>query len=313
MHLNIGKTIGIGAAAIVAAGLGFTSWAVGIERRRFTLRRVELAVLPEGSAPLRVLHVADAHLAPWQRKKIRFVQSLAALEPDLIVSTGDNTGHKDALTPLAEMLEPFRGVPAFSVFGSNDYYGPVLKSPFTYILPRKSKSPRPRDLDEAGLRRLLFSDLGWVDLTNTAVLIEVNGLRIRAIGVDDPHIRQDDYGRARVELSRRSHENDWDLTLALVHAPYQRLLDRYVSDVHADVIFAGHTHGGQVCLPGGRAIIANCDVPIEQAGGLSTWDAPGGEPTPLLVSRGLGTSIYAPVRTFCPPEATLVTLVARGS
>lgn len=309
--MNIVKTIGIGAAAVSAAGLGFVSWAIGIERRRFQLRQIELAVLPEGAAPLHVLHLADAHLAPGQRKKMRFVQSLAELKPHLIIATGDNLGHKDAIAPLREMLSVFRGVPALSVFGSNDYFGPVAKNPLTYLLPRKPHPPRPRDLDEAALRALLFDELGWIDLTNRAAVLEVAGLRIRAIGVDDPHINLDRYEPARTDLDRVSNGDSWDLTLGLVHAPYQRILNRYVGDVHADVIFAGHTHGGQVCLPGGRAIVSNCDLPPAQAGGLSWWDADGGSSTPLHVSRGLGTSIYAPVRTFCPPEATLLTLVAR--
>ncbi|MFD2675499.1 metallophosphoesterase [Gulosibacter bifidus] len=310
--MNIVKTIGIGAAAGFAAGLGFVSWAVGIERRRFVLREIEVAVLPAGARPLKVLHVADAHLAPGQGKKMRFVQSLAAHEPDLIIATGDNLGHKNALPPLAEMLEPFRGIPALSVFGSNDYFGPVFKNPFTYLLPRKPATPRPRDLDEAGLRRLLFDDLGWTDLTNSAAIIDVKGVRIRAIGVDDPHIKKDDYASARTELSALSAGAQWDLTLGLVHAPYQHVLDRYADDVRADMVFAGHTHGGQVCKPGGRAIVSNCDLPVEYAGGLSWWDADAGDSVPLHVSRGLGTSIYAPVRTFCPPEATLITLMPRA-
>jgi predicted MPP superfamily phosphohydrolase len=77
----------------------------------------------------------------------------------------------------------------------------------------------------------------------------------------------------------------------------------------SQVIFAGHTHGGQVCLPGGRALTTNSDLPTSQARGLSQW-AHAGRQSYLNVSAGLGTSIYAPIRLFCPPEAVLVTLVA---
>lgn len=267
-------------------------------------------MLPEGSAPLEVLHLADFHLAPGQRKKQRFVQSLADLHPDLIVATGDNLGHRDAIPHLAEMLEPFRGIPTLSVFGSNDYYGPVLKNPFTYLMPKKPQPKRVRDLDEDALRALLFEDLGWIDLSNRAAMVDAGGLRIRAIGVDDPHIKVDRLPRALDSLESLSKGATWDLTLGLVHAPYQRILTSFVADVDADAVFAGHTHGGQVCLPGGRAIVANCDIPLEKAGGLSTWEA-GGHAAPLHVSRGLGTSIYSPVRLFCPPEATLLRLVPR--
>ena len=304
------KVLGTGAAATMAGGLAAVSWATQFELRNFHLERYELPVLPAGLGPLKVLHLSDFHLAPWQDDKVAFVQSLAKLEPDFIVLTGDNYGHKDALPRLTEMLAPFRGVPGVSVFGSNDYYGPVLKNPAVYLLPRKPSKPRERDLDEVGLRRLLFDDLGFTDLTNRAALVAAGDVRIRAFGVDDPHIKKDELGLTRSRLSLVSEGSaGWDLTLGLVHAPYQRILNSYVGELGADVVLAGHTHGGQVCLPGKRAIVSNCDLPTSQAGGLSTWTA-GGRTAPLHVSRGLGTSIYAPIRTFCPPEATLLTLVA---
>lgn len=239
------------------------------------------------------------------------MQSLAELRPDLVIATGDNLGHKDALPHLAEMLEPFRGIPTLSVFGSNDYYGPLAKNPMTYLAPNRPHKKRERDLDEVALRALLMDDLGWVDLTNRAEIIEAGGLRIRAIGVDDPHIKVDRLPKALTSLEAASAGAEWDLTLGLVHSPYQRILNPFVGDLGVDAIFAGHTHGGQVCLPGGRTIVANCDVPLDQAGGLSDWQA-GGNTAPLHVSRGLGTSIYAPVRLFCPPEATLLRLVPRS-
>lgn len=309
--MRIARTLGAGAATLIAGGLGFVAWAAAIERRRFTLRRYELPILPAGAAPIKVLHLADFHYAPGQRKKQRFVRGLAELKPDLIVATGDNYGHRDGLPGIAEMLEPFRGIPGFSVFGSNDYYGPIFKNPFTYFTGKRLTVVRERDLDEAGLRRLLFDDLGWVDLTNSAAIVRVGDLRIRAVGVDDPHIDLDKPDAALADLERLARRGgEWDVTLGLVHAPYQRILNRYVADADVAAIFAGHTHGGQVCLPGGRTILANCDLPKEQAGGLSEWST-GGRSVPLHVSRGLGTSIYAPYRTFCPPEASLITLTAR--
>lgn len=304
---NALRIAGIGAAAVFGGGLAVVGWATGIERRRFVLRELDAQVLPPGSPPLRVLHLADFHLAPGQRKKQRFVQRLASLEPDLVVMTGDNFGHRDALPHLAEMLEPFRGIPGVSVFGSNDYFGPVWKSPLTYLMPPKEPPPRLPDLDTDGLRDLLFNELDWVDLTDTAAVIEAGGVRIRALGVDDPHIDLDHVRQALRDYDRLD-AHDGDLVLGLVHAPYQRVLDVFAKRVGVDAIFAGHTHGGQVCLPGGQAIVSNCDLPPEHAGGLSHW-----RDSVLHVSRGLGTSIYAPVRTFCPPEATLLTLTARNA
>jgi len=73
---------------------------------------------------------------------------------------------------------------------------------------------------------------------------------------------------------------------------------------------AGHTHGGQVCVPGYGALVTNCDLPTKQAKGLSRQAANGREFW-LNVVAGLGTSIYAPVRFFCRPEVRVLNLVAR--
>jgi predicted MPP superfamily phosphohydrolase len=94
----------------------------------------------------------------------------------------------------------------------------------------------------------------------------------------------------------------------VAHAPYQRVLNTFVT-YGARMIFAGHTHGGQVCVPGFGALVTNCDIPRAQVKGLSLWNhAP--RAAYVNVSAGLGTSIYAPVRFACRPEASLVTLTA---
>ena len=100
----------------------------------------------------------------------------------------------------------------------------------------------------------------------------------------------------------------------MTHAPYRRVLDAF-TDLDADIIFAGHTHGGQVRIPFSRsALVANCDIPRDQARGLSTWTHGATEDdartVPLNVSAGLGHSIYAPVRFACRPEASVLTLRA---
>ena len=97
------------------------------------------------------------------------------------------------------------------------------------------------------------------------------------------------------------------LQVGVAHAPYRRVLDRF-TELGADMIFAGHTHGGQVRIPfSPSALVANCDIPLDQARGLSTWRA-AGRSVPLNVSAGLGHSIYAPVRFGCRPEASVIVL-----
>lgn len=74
----------------------------------------------------------------------------------------------------------------------------------------------------------------------------------------------------------------------------------------ADLIIAGHTHGGQVCVPGYGALVTNCDLDPARAKGLSSHEG-----AALHVSAGLGTNPYAPVRLACPPEATMLHLLPR--
>lgn len=301
---------GRAAGAALALGTGALAYAAA-EARWFTLRRVTVPVLPRGADDLRILHLSDLHLVPGQADKVAWVRSLAALDPHLVVDTGDNMAHVDALPVLLHALEPLMSLPGAFVMGSNDYYAPTPKNPARY-LRRDARGTRRRDhvllpadqLAEA-LRRA-----GWKDLTNRRDVVEVAGRRVSLVGVDDPHLDRDRFPAATPVGS------DADLRLAVAHAPYRRVLDVMHAD-GADLVLAGHTHGGQLCVPGLGALVTNCDLDRRRAKGLHGWpgarpDRPGGAgSTWLHVSAGLGTSPYAPVRFACRPEATLVTLVAR--
>lgn len=293
------------------------AYATLVERTAFRVRHETVRVLPPGSAPIRVLHLSDQHLAPWQRGKVEWLRSLASLEPDLVVSTGDALGHRDAIPALARSLEPLRGIPGVFVHGSNDLYGPVMKNPTRYLLGPSSKrlAPREPDLDTAALEAV-YADLGWLDLDNHARALEIAGTRLELFGTHDAHHGWDRLGDMRDELAALRERADWSPTtrgpvaIGVTHAPYRRILDALVAG-GAEVLFAGHTHGGQVRIPGGHALVANCDIPLEQASGLSTWEHAGATAA-LEVSQGIGTSIYAPFRLGTPPEAVLVSLEARA-
>jgi uncharacterized protein len=279
-------------------------------------------VLPAGAAPVRVLHLSDLHMAPWQRSKQEWVASLAELEPDLIVDTGDNLGHERGIEGIRRAFEPFRGIPGVFVNGSNDYFGPALKNPFSYFSGPSGQVRRSKRLDIDELHGY-FHDLGWDDLDNTAASLDLRGTHFEFFGVDDPHKgydRLDLIAGAIDELRADDPLGDemWPdaasaahrrptVTVGVTHAPYQRVLNSFVNH-GAQLMFAGHTHGGQVCLPGFGALVTNCDIPRSQVKGLSTWQH-GLRSAFLNVSAGIGTSIYAPVRFACPPEATLLTLV----
>lgn len=302
------------AAALGWAAAGVLLWSTVIERRLFTVRRLEVPVLREGAAPVRVLQLSDLHLAPWQANKMNWVRSLAALKPDLVVLTGDLMGHTGARPSLLHTLAAFAGTPTVFVHGSNDYYGPKLKNPLKYLKEPSRLSTREQDIDNAKLTAGL-EELGFLNLNNSAASLQLRGSQLDFFGLDDPHIRFDDGAQMRSEIAAQGlgfdeRADNAPTRIGVVHAPYQSALGELL-DEGADLILAGHTHGGQVRVPGIGALTSNSDLPNDQARGLSVWyDAH--RAAYLNVSAGLGNSIYAPVRFACRPEASLITLTAPG-
>jgi predicted MPP superfamily phosphohydrolase len=291
----------VAAAGVLGAGAAGLGYAL-LEARAFTLRHFTLPVLPTGARPLRVLHVSDLHLVPRQRRKADWLRGLAALEPDLVVSTGDNLAATDAVPAVLDAYGTLLQRPGVFVLGSNDYWGPRPKNPARYLLP--AGGGRPIAGVRLPTRELVagFTGAGWLDLTNSRSALDVAGRRLAFVGVDDPHVRYDRYPPATVS-------GDADLVVGVTHAPYRRVLDAMTAD-GVDLVLAGHTHGGQLCLPVAGALVTNCDLPRRQARGVSSWCA-AGRTVPLHVSAGLGTNPYTPVRFACRPEASLLTLTPR--
>jgi predicted MPP superfamily phosphohydrolase len=279
------------------------------EARHFVLRSVEVPLLPPGHDPLKVLHLSDIHMTPGQRVKQDWLRGLAALEPDLVVNTGDNLAHRDAVPVVTDCLGELLDVPGVFVFGSNDYYEPTLRNPVRYLLPDTGK----RHVDKPQLPwpdlRDRYAAAGWLDLTNRLDTLKVGRTSFAFAGVDDPHLRMD-----RLDLVAGPADAGADVRLAVTHAPYLRVLDQFAADGY-DAVVAGHTHGGQVCLPVVGALTTNCDLENARAKGLHRHpaDSRDGDPgsTWLHVSAGLGTSPFARIRVACRPEATLLTFTAR--
>lgn len=341
---------GRGLAALSAAGLGALAWGGLVERGWYALRHVVVPALntagasadparvaggggapsPADAAPrgLRILHLSDLHLLPWQARRVAFVRSCREARPDLVVATGDLLGHPDAIGPLVAALgDVAEGLPAIAVLGSNDFFAPTPVNPLRYLAgPSGTPSGVPLDTDGlvAGLR-----DRGWTVLENERATLTTAAGPVDAVGLGDPHIHRDH--PERVDWSDAGSGGAGGATgagglggaggaggadgsgglgdagggaavlrLGVVHAPYRRALDA-LADRGRDLILAGHTHGGQVRVPGLGALVTNCDLPRGQARGLSrhrsAW---------LHVSAGLGHSMYAPVRFACRPEATIL-------
>jgi predicted MPP superfamily phosphohydrolase len=292
-----------GLLATAAVGASTLAYAAGYEVRAFRLRRLEVPLLHPGSAPIRVLHVSDLHVVPGQDAKRRWVQGLDELEPDLVVNTGDNCSHRDAVPHALEAYGPLLERPGVFVLGSNDYYAPRLRNPVRYLWTHEAERRPVEDLPWKELRDG-FTDAGWLDLDNARGELAVAGRRLVFTGVDDPHI-----GRDRYADVAGPPDPSAAIGIAVVHAPYERVLDAFTTDGWP-LILAGHTHGGQVCLPFYGALVTNCDLDTARAKGLSSH-AVDSRTAALHVSAGLGTSRFAPVRLACRPEATLLTLVAR--
>lgn len=292
--------------AAAAAGLAYSAV---YEVRAFTLRTVTVPVLAPGSDPLRVLHLSDTHMTPDQRRKQQWLQGLADLQPDLVVNTGDNLAHLDAVPSVLRAYGDLLDVPGVFVFGSNDYFSPKRKNPIKYLRGGTGVSSdgtlrHEHDLPFDELRAA-FTQRGWTDLTNRHDDVDVAGRRLAFVGVDDPHLEYD-------QLDDVPADESADLAIGVAHAPYLRVLDRWNS-LGYPLIMAGHTHGGQLRIPFYGALVTNCDLDRQRARGLHQHQVDGHEPSWLHVSAGLGTSPYTPVRFACRPEATLLTLTGIDS
>lgn len=253
-------------------------------------------IRPRLPRPVRILHVSDLHMLVSQTEKQEFVASLAELQPDLVINTGDNLGEAEAVPAVLQALDPLLNFPGLFCFGSNDYYAPRPVNPFIYLLGKKRK-PSKIDLPWQDMRAA-FIERGWEDTTHRRVEFQCNGINIAAAGVDDPHLNRAKYSEIAGQPNPDAH-----LAIGLTHSPEPEILHNFAADGY-DLTLAGHTHGGQICLPGQRAIVTNCGIDRRRASGLSDFDG-----MALHVSNGLGTSKYAPVRLFCAPSATLITVL----
>jgi predicted MPP superfamily phosphohydrolase len=292
--------------AVAAVGLASAATAAYgglVERNLFTLRRFAVPVLDPGSPALRVLHISDLHLTAAQHRKQEWVSDLARLQPDLVVNTGDTSSDPHGIPAIMKALGPLFDFPGTFVPGNNDYYVPKAKNPFRYFLPDKVG---PLD----GRTRMPWTELaaemsaaGWLDLTHVRTTIEIGGLPVALAGTDDPHL-----GKARYSKIAGAGDPSAVVRIGVIHSPEPALLSAFASDGY-DLVLAGHTHGGQIRVPFGPAIVTNCGIDVRRARWLHRWD----QRMWFNVCAGLGTNPYMPVRVACRPEAVLLTLLPRDT
>jgi predicted MPP superfamily phosphohydrolase len=279
--------------AIVGAGVVCVGYGVLLERRAYRLTRRDLAILPaDGPETITVLHLSDLHFVRSDERKARFLASLPV--PDVTIVTGDFLAEPEAVEAAVAGVRTARGrLASWFVLGSNDYFVPRAMNPLRYF---RRGADRKRRLARRGRWRELVAQLeadGWRDLTNVRAAVELDGLPVELLGLDDAHIARHDLRLApRAEPER--------LGLAVMHSP-----DSAPEAVACGYRFvvAGHTHGGQVRMPFAGALVTNSHLPRRMASGLIRF----GDAF-VHVSPGLGTSKFAPFRFLCPPEATLFEL-----
>jgi len=288
------------AAATAVLGAATLMYAWGYERKAFRLRTYDVPILPPGAPPIRVLHISDLHATPGQSWKVDWVRALARLEPDLVVDTGDNLAHRNGVPVALDALDGLLDRPGGFVPGSNDWFAPKAKNPARYLLPDAGRRIHGERLPWGDLRST-FTRRGWLDLTHRRERLTIRGLTVELAGVSDAHLHADHYDRIAGPVG-----TDVDVAIGLSHTPEPRLVDAFTADGFR-LVMSGHTHGGQLRVPGYGALVTNCGLDRRLARGLSRW----GDDGWLHVSAGLGTSPYAPVRFACPPEAALLTLVSQ--
>lgn len=278
---------------LLAAGLLVAAYAILIERRWYRLVRYRLDVLPEGG-PLTILHLSDLHMLDGEGHKRGFLQGLPPA--DVTIVTGDLLGEPEAVEYVVETLRPLRGrLASLFVLGSNDLYAPRPMNPFRYFVPHHRRRRRRGRRGRAPELVAQLEAEGWAHLRNRRRDGSLDGVAMEILGLDDPHVHRGD-----VSVSPRKEADRFGL--AVVHSPDPAA---ELVALGWDLIVTGHTHGGQVRLPWGRALVTNSSIPRRMASGLHRIGR-----SFLHVSPGLGTSKYAPFRLFCRPEATLLELRA---
>jgi len=238
------------------------------------VRRMDLSpkALPEAFGNYRILHLSDLHLDSMEGLGERIARKISTLSCDLCVITGDfryarHGAHKQILPPLQRIVDAVRAEDGiFAVLGNHDTQAMV------------------HDFEALGLRLL----------TNERVSLIRGDRKLHVIGVDDPH----DYFTEDAAECVKSSPRD-GLRLLLAHTPE---LYRLAAAWGVDVYLCGHSHGGQICLPGGLPLMTCLDRGKRFYRGVWTYRDMVGHTSP-----GCGTA-KIPVRINCPPEVTLLTL-----
>jgi len=223
--------------------------------------------LPPELGGVRLLQISDLHLDLEPELTPILVKLLADVSYDLAVITGDyRDDTKGSITDCLKYMEDICGAlkqPVYGILGNHD---PIKLVPA---------------LEKMGLPMLL----------NETVTFEKNGGQLFISGIDDPHYYEgDDFEKLRGSVPEDA------FSILLSHAPETH---KQAVELGYDFVLAGHTHGGQICLPGGIIVIHNGDCPSYMLAGNWQYKSLKG-----YTSRGSGGCRLL-IRFFCPPKITV--------
>lgn len=277
------------------------------EAQWLQLRRITVTVpgLIDSLRGIRILHISDLHAGTFGPGGRAIDKSLAAarrLDPDLVIFTGDMADKKKELAPL---IGPLAEIGArhgkFAVLGNHDHglRKTVLQDLAHKLLGREPPCRRVSPgSDEAVATitkyRTLLAQAGIELLENECRRVDFGSASIQVCGIDDFQYGLSDLGAAAVQFDMEA-----DLRILLTHSP--DAAGSLAGDEY-QLILAGHTHGGQICIPrpGGKILLSSSGSDysdgIYRAGGAT-----------MHVSRGVGTTLM-PFRLLSRPEITMLEL-----
>ncbi len=270
MHWNKITGIGLGLFGLAIVAKGY----MNSHRLELCEETVVIPELPEAFEGFRLLFLTDLHFQPHSAHIPQIFTRIDELQPDLVCLGGDYTLGAHSLPSVDEFFHGLGSVArAVGIYGNTDY---------RLDIPRNARKNWAEDIPF---------------LKNSAMPITRDGQMLWLAGVNDPHL-----GFDRLALALREVPADAPVIL-LAHSPE---IIRHRLDPRIRLVLCGHTHGGQICLPGGRAIYKNMPLPRKFASGRHQLGH-----AVLYVSRGVG-STRVPLRFNCLPEITLFTLTRQG-
>jgi len=252
-----------------------------------------------GDRPLEILHISDTHFEGGQDWKLRTLERLRGRTFDLVCFTGDMIERSCGIPLVAQcasMLTARHGM--FAVYGNHDLFRYELTDLFQ-AFPRENRPEDDRLNDAEGLRAA-YEAAGVRLLVNEVEEVKVHGEPMVVAGINDPHTHHHDLDAVEAALPPVDDEHV-RLRVFLSHAPDPLFWAR---DRRMDIMLCGHTHGGQICIPGYGPINIRSEVPKAYATGAH-WV--GG--TFLHVSPGFGAIRAVPLRFWARPEVTVLRLV----